>query len=269
MENEGVEAILNIIPIQTKDFQWTTSFNFSTNSNKLVSLSNEQYQATQDYFTTGGTGEPIQTFTHIVRIGDNIGDFYGFKVVDIDDNGKWIYETPSGETVGYDDFNHSFEDKQVLGNGLPKYYAGWNNNVKYGNWDLAVTMRGAFDYQILNFQRMYFENPTLPQYNQLKSVNEPVFGKALLDAPLEFNSYYIEEGDFWKIDNVTLGYSFSLNSKFLKSARVYASTINTLILTGYSGIDPEVNRLGLSPGNDGRDKYPNTRTYTLGVNLSF
>ncbi len=270
MENQGWEALINIVPVQNKDFQWTTSFNFSTNSNKLVSLSNEQYQATQDYFTTGGTGEPIQTFTHIVKIGDNIGDFYGFKVVDIDENGKWIYETPDGETVAYEDFNHSFEDKQVLGNGLPKYYAGWNNNLKYKNWDLAITMRGAFDYQILNFQRMFFENPTLQQYNQLKSANEPVFGKANLDAPLEFNSYYIEDGDFWKIDNITLGYNFPIsNNKFLKSARVYASTLNTLILTGYSGIDPEVNRLGLAPGNDSRDKYPNTRTFTLGVNLSF
>ncbi|MDN3670701.1 TonB-dependent receptor [Echinicola jeungdonensis] len=270
MENQGWEALLNIIAIQNKDFQWTTSFNFSTNSNKLVSLSNEQYQATQDYFTAGGTGEPIQTFTHIVKIGDNIGDFYGFKVVDIDENGKWIYETPGGETVGYDEFNHSFEEKQVLGNGLPKYYAGWNNNIKYKNWDLAITMRGAFDYQILNFQRMYYENPTLQQYNQLKSSQDLVFGKAKFDAPLEFNSYYIEDGDFWKIDNVTLGYNFPIsNHNFLKSARVYASSLNTLILTGYSGIDPEVNRLGLSPGNDSRDKYPNTRTFTLGINLSF
>ncbi|GAB3647230.1 TonB-dependent receptor [Echinicola sediminis] len=270
MENSGLETLLNIVAVQTSDFQWTTSFNFSTNSNKLVSLSNEQYQATQDYFNTGGTGEPIQTFTHIVRIGDNIGDFYGFKVVDIDESGKWIYENPSGERVAYEDFSHSFEEKQVLGNGLPKYYAGWNNNFNYKNFDLAVTMRGAFDYQILNFQRMYYENPTIQQYNQLKSATENVFGKAVLDAPLEFNSYYIEDGDFWKIDNITLGYNFPINNnKFLKAARVYGSTINTFTITGYSGIDPEVNRLGLDPGNDNRDKYPTTRTFTLGVNLSF
>ena len=270
MENKGLEILLNITPIKTNDFEWQTSFNFSTNSNKLVSLSNDIYQTTNNYFTTGGTGEPIQTFTHIVNIGDNIGDFYGFKVVDIDENGYWIYEGAEGENVSYDEYSHSFEDKKVLGNGLPNYYAGWNNTFRYKNWDLFITMRGAFDYQILNFQRMYFENPTLPQYNQLKTADDLVYGKAVLAAPLEFNSSYVEDGDFWKIDNITLGYTFNTdNNKFFNSARVYVSTLNTFTFTGYNGIDPEVNRLGLDPGNDSRDKYPTTRTYTLGFNVSF
>lgn len=270
MQNKGLEVLINVIPTRTKDFEWMSSVNFSTNSNKLISLSNDLYKTTNDYFTTGATGEPIQTFTHIVRVGKNIGDFYGFKVVDIDEDGKWIYAGKNGETIPYDDFDHAFEHKQVLGNGLPKYYAGWNNNFRYKNFDLGITMRGAFGYQILNFQRMYFENPTLPQYNQLKTADDKVFGKAVLDAPLEFNSYYIEDGDHWKIDNVTLGYTVNTaGSKYFRSARVYVSTLNTFTITGYKGIDPEVNRLGLSPGNDGRDKYPTTRTYTIGFNVSF
>ena len=270
MRNNGLEVLLNINPVRKANFEWNTSFLFSTNTNKLKSLSNELYQTTNNYFTTGGTGEPIQTFTHIVYIGEQIGDFYGFKVTDIDQSGKWIYEDPEGNTVAYEDFDHSFEDKQVLGNGLPKYYAGWNNNFRYKQFDLSITMRGAFDYQVLNFQRMYLENPTLKNYNRLASSDELVFGKAKLDAPLEFNSYYIEDGDHWKIDNITLGYTFNkIQSKFLRNARIYASSLNTLILTGYKGIDPEVNRLGLAPGNDDRDKYPTTRTFTFGVNLTF
>lgn len=272
MENKGFEAMLNLIPVQTRNFTWASSFNFSTNTNKLKSLSNEAYKTTNNYFTTGETGEPIQTFTHIVNIGDNIGDFYGFKVVDIDDNGEWIYEGRDGNPVKYDDYPHAFEDKKILGNGLPKYYAGWNNNLRYKQFDLSVTMRGAFDYQILNFQRMYYENTQLQQYNRLKSAYDKVFGKAVLNTsmPLEYNSYYIEDGDFWKIDNITLGYTFAgLKSKYLKSARLYASSLNTFLITGYNGIDPEVDRLGLSPGNDYRDKYPTTRTFTLGVNVSF
>ncbi|HLW19177.1 MAG TPA: SusC/RagA family TonB-linked outer membrane protein [Cyclobacteriaceae bacterium] len=270
MENKGWEVMLNFIPVQTSDFEWTSSVNFSTNSNRLVSLSNEQYQATQEFFTTGSTGEPIQTFTHIVEIGQNIGDFYGFKVIDIDEQGKWIYEGREGEPVNYENFAHAFEDKKVLGNGLPGYYAGWNNNFRYKRFDLGVTMRGAFDYQIINFQRMYFENPTLPQYNQMRSANDLVFGKAVLDSPLEFNSYYVEDGDFWKIDNVTLGYNIKVSKDSrISAARIYASTLNTFVITNYSGIDPEVNRLGLNPGIDGRDKYPSARTYTLGFNISF
>ena len=270
MENKGLEVSLNFIPVSKKDFQWTTSVNFSTNTNKLESLSNDLYKATSNYFTTGSTGEPIQTFTHIVNVGQNIGDFYGFKVMGLDDQGKWIYEGKDGKPVAYGDFAHSFEDKKVLGNGLPKYYAAWNNNLRYKSWELGVTMRGAFKYQILNFQRMYYENPTLQNYNRLKTAYDKPYGKALLTAPLEYNSYYIENGDFWKIDNITLSYNFDkLHSKYIKSMRVYATTLNTFVITGYKGVDPEVNRLGLNPGDDDRDKYPTTRTYTLGVNVNF
>jgi len=272
MQNKGIEVMLNFVPVQTRNFVWNTSVNFSTNTNKLVSLTNDLYKLNSNYFTTGYTGEPIQTFTHIVEIGKNIGDFYGFKVMDISNDGKWIYEGADGKPVDYDNFNHAFEDKKVLGNGLPKYYAGWNNSFRYKKWDLGITMRGAFKFQILNFQRMYYENTNLQQYNRLKSAYNKVFGKAVLrqEMPLEFNSYYIENGDFWKIDNITIGYNINNTGiRFVKSARVYVSTLNTFTITGYKGIDPEVNRLGLNPGDDDRDKYPTTRTYTLGVNLNF
>jgi hypothetical protein len=183
-----------------------------------------------------------------------------------------IYEDKDGNAVPYDQFSHSFEDKKVLGNGLPKYYASWNNTIKYKNFDLSVTMRGAFAYQIMNFERMYLENTKTVQYNRLRSAYDKVFGKAVLssDVDLEFNSYYIENGDHWKIDNITLGYNFpKFNSKYIQSARLYVSSLNTFTITGYKGIDPEVTTSGLSPGNDYRDKYPTTRTFTLGVNLKF
>jgi TonB-linked SusC/RagA family outer membrane protein len=269
MENRGLEAIVNVVPIRKKDFNWTTSFVFSANTNKLVSLSNDLYKTTNNYFTTGGTGEPIQTFTNIVYIGQNIGDFYGFKIIDIDQNGKWIYEGNDGKPVNYDQFGHNFEDKKVLGNGLPKWYGGWNNSLQYKSFDFSVTMRGAFGYQILNFQRMYLENPTIQNYNRLSSSTEKIYGKATLNAPLEYNSHYIENGDFWKVDNITFGYNFNKLKGFVKSARIFVTTLNTFTITGYKGMDPEVNRLGLSPGNDDRDKYPTTRAFTFGANLSF
>jgi TonB-linked SusC/RagA family outer membrane protein len=278
MSNKGIEVLLNFIPVKTTDFEWNSSINFSTNSNKLVSLSNDLYQATQDYFTTGYTGEPIQTFTHRVDIGDKIGNFYGFKVVDITTDetdkknfGKWVYEDKDGNPVLYSNFKHAFEDKQVLGNGLPKFYAGWNNAIRFKNFDFSVTMRGAFGYQILNFERMYLENTKTAQYNRLKSAYDPIFGKTALSnkVDLEYNSYYIEDGDHWKIDNITLGYTVKSSKKVVNGARVYLSSLNSYIFTNYKGIDPEVNRGGLDPGNDGRDKYPTTRTFTLGVNLKF
>ena len=168
-------------------------------------------------------------------------------------------------------FKAADEDKKVLGNGLPKYYAGWNNNVRYNKFDLAVTMRGAFGFQILNFQRMYYENAGRTQYNQLRSAQEKVFGKAVMDknVPLQYNSYYIEDGDFWKVDNITLGYNIGKIKSIVKNTRIYVSMLNSLVFTGYKGIDPEVNRLGLNPGNDDRDKYPSARTFTVGINATF
>ena len=271
MKNQGVEVLVNVIPITKKDFEWSTSVNFSTNTNKLVSLSNEDYKTTNDYFVTGYTGEPIQTYTHRVKVGRSIGEFYGFKVTGVDKTGKWIYQGTDGKPISYNDFLARDEDKQVLGNGLPKYYGGWNNNLRYKKIDLSITMRGAFDYQILNFQRMYYENPGRTQYNQLKSAYGKVFGTAVLDknVPLQYNSYYIENGDFWKIDNITLGYNLGKVNSILKNARIYASVLNAFVITGYKGIDPEVNRLGLAPGDDDRDKYPSVRTFTLGVNVTF
>ncbi|MBC3539219.1 SusC/RagA family TonB-linked outer membrane protein [Rufibacter sediminis] len=271
MDNKGFEALVNLVPVQKADFNWTTTLLFSTNENKLVNFQNELYKTSSNYITAGGTGEPIQTFTHLINAGDNIGDFYGFKVIDVSESGEWIYEDKDGNAVPYDDFSHSFEDKKVLGNGIPKYHAGWNNNFRYKNFDLGITMRGSFGFQILNFQRMYYENPSIQAYNRLKSAYEPVFGKAVLsnDMPLEFNSYYVEDGDFWKVDNITLGYTFkNLNAKYLQSARIYVSSLNTFVITNYKGIDPEVSWLGLSPGIDNRDKYPTTRTFTVGVNIS-
>jgi len=271
MKNKGLEIMLNFVPVKSKDLLWNTSVNFSTNTNKLISLSNELYQTTSPYFQTGFAGIPIQTFTHLVTIGDNIGDFYGYKVIDVDANGKWIYEGRNGQPVNYDDFAHSFEDKKVIGNGLPKYYAGWNNSVSYKNFDLSITMRGAFGFQIVNSQRMYMENPAIQNYNILKSAYDPVFGKTKLNVPaLEFNSYYVEDGDFWKVDNITLGYNFNkIKTSYIKGARIYLSSLNTFIITKYKGLDPEVNRMGLNPGIDDRDKYPTTRTFTMGVNLNF
>jgi len=268
MENKGLEVLLNIVPLTYKDFQWTTSFNFSTNSNKLVSLSNNLYKTTVDYFDAGYTGEPVQQSTHRIQVGKPIGNFYGYKVVDITSDGKWVYRTKDGKTTLDKDANN----KEILGNGIPKYYAGWNNTFRYKSLDLSISMRGAFGYSILNFQRMYYEDPTVTQYNSLRSAYNKVFGKAVLNDVLEYTSYYIEKGDFWKIDNITLGYNLPLHNKVIKAARVYVATLNTFTITGYKGLDPEVTHPQSQPlayGDDERDKYPTTRTYTFGVNLTF
>ncbi|MBK5721980.1 SusC/RagA family TonB-linked outer membrane protein [Dysgonomonas sp. Marseille-P4677] len=272
MRNSGVEVLISVTPIRNKDIEWNTTATFSTNSNKLISLSNDMYQTSTDYFLPGWISEPVKTESHIVKVGEPIGNFYGYKVVDISDDGKWIYEDKDGNLVPYDQFTHSIDDKKVIGNGLPKYYASWNNSIRYKNFDLNISMRGAFKFQIINGARMYYENTNLEQYNRLQSAYDKIYGKAILNkvVPGEFNSYYVENGDYWKIDNVTLGYTINnLGIKYIKSMRLYLSSLNTLTISGYKGINPEVSSTGLAPGYDNRDQYPSIRSYTFGVNIKF
>ena len=273
MRNRGVEVLVTVVPVQNKDFEWSTTGTFSLNSNKLISLSGSIFKSDYDYFNTGTVEYSGQVAdSHRVQVGESIGNFYGFKVVDVDGEGRWIYEDRNGELVNYKDFTHAPEDKHVIGNGLPKWYAGWNNTLRYKNFDLNVTMRGAFGFQIINGGRMNYENVKNSRFeNRLKSVNDLVFGKHTLSPEVEpeFNSYYVEDGDYWKIDNITLGYSFGQVGKYIKSLRIYGSVLNALTITGYKGIDPEVSTDGLTPGYDTRDRYPSVRSFTFGVNVKF
>lgn len=273
MRNRGVEVLVTVVPVQNKDFEWSTTGTFSLNSNKLISLSGSIFKSDYDYFNTGTVEYSGQVAdSHRVQVGESIGNFYGFKVVDVDSEGRWIYEDRNGELVNYKDFTHAPEDKHVIGNDLPKWYAGWNNTLRYKNFDLNVTMRGAFGFQIINGGRMNYENVKNSRFeNRLKSVNDLVFGKHTLSPEVEpeFNSYYVEDGDYWKIDNITLGYSFGQVGKYIKSLRIYGSVLNALTITGYKGIDPEVSTDGLTPGYDTRDRYPSVRSFTFGVNVKF
>lgn len=271
MSNHGLELMVNVIPVETKDFKWSSTITFSTNNNKLKSLSNDLYHASSDYFMTGWIEEPVKTESHIVRIGHRVGDIYGFEVVDVDDNGKWIYSDKDGSRVAYDDFTHSFEDKKVIGNGVPRWYLGFNNQMHYKRWDLAINMRGAFGFQVINGLRMFYENRSRQDWNRLRSAFDKVYGKVVLNALCseEFNSYYVENGDYWKIDNITIGYSFGKMGKYIKAMRLYGTVNNAITITGYKGLDPEVSTSGLNPGYDNRDTYPHTRAFTFGMNITF
>src|SRR5690606_22658171 len=99
MENSGLEFLLNIDAVRKGSFRWNTNLTFSTNKNKLINLSNDQFDVTTEYFDAGHTGEPIQVSTHRVQVGGPIGQFYVLKSVGVDDNGKWLVENQSGEVI--------------------------------------------------------------------------------------------------------------------------------------------------------------------------
>ena len=291
IRNTGLEILVNAVPVRTKNFEWNTNVSYSTNKNELRSISNEQFQMSTDWFTTGHTGEPIQTSTHRVKVGDPMGNFFGLKSIGLSEEGKWLVERlekdAEGNVIGkfYDlAENAKDDDRQVLGNGVPTHYLNFNNTLRYKNWDMSIGMRGAFGFQILNFQEMYYGNPTI-QYNVLNSAFDKrealaisADGKSysktgkmvnIADAQ-RYVSEYVEDGDYWKIDNVTIGYTFNTKKmKYVKNLRVYASCLNLAVLTSYKGIDPEVRFTGLDAGTDSRDKYPTNRSFTFGINATF
>lgn len=268
MRNQGIEVGVTVIPVQTKDFEWVTSLNYSTNKNELLSLSNDQF-VSSGYSDQGSTGEPLQTTTHRIQEGQPIGNFWGYKAIDIDENGHWIIEGADGNPKPISEQQPT--DKQIIGNGLPKHYLNWNNTINWKGFDFNVTMRGAFGFDILNMPRLQYGAPVmLARGNVLTEAFDTKFGKVPLavDQELQYVSYYIEKGDYWKIDNVTLGYTFNFNT-WIKRLRIYGQVSNLATITGYSGIDPEVSISGLAPGVDNKNRYPSTRTYTLGVSVKF
>lgn len=274
MRNRGLEVLLSVTPLQTKNLEWNTVATYSVNTNKLVSLSGSVFKTDYNYFNEGWAEYSGQgTSSHRIQEGKPIGDILAFKVVDVDPEGNWIYEDRNGELVNYKDFGHAPEDKHIVGNGLPKWYASWNNNLRYKNIDLNITMRGAFGFQIINGARMNYENMKNSRYeNRLTTVDRLVFGKHTLSKNVEpeFNSYYVEDGNYWKIDNITLGYTLGeIKNKHIQSVRLYGSVLNVLTLSSYEGIDPEVNMDGLTPGYDTRDRYPSVRSFTLGLQVKF
>lgn len=205
--NRGLEVSLNFIPVKTKSFTWDTGINFSTNTNELVSLSNGKYSS-NGYTDLGDTYAPIQQKTHRVQEGMAIGNFWGYKSIDIDENGHWIIEGADGKPKPIAE--QQADDKKVLGNGLPDWYLNWNNTFRYKQFDLSITMRGAFGFQILNMPEMNYAAPvSLGLGNVMEKAFDNVYGKRPLaaDQELQYVSYYVQDGDYWKIDNLTIGYT--------------------------------------------------------------
>lgn len=263
VSNKGVEVIINAIPVQTKQLTWRTDVTFNNQNNKLVSLSNGKYSINVMEF--GGLPSP-GALGNAIRIveGGSIGNFYGKRFAGFTDDGKWLFYKKDGSKGQAADMTE--EDKTIIGNGVPKFMASWSNNVRYKNFDLTVFFRGKFGYQLLNLQELYFANKKWLPNNLLKSATTR---HAKLDDAPQYSDYYLENGNFVKLDNITLGYNFKLNTPYIRSLRVYATGRNMATFTRYSGLDPELEDNGLTTGIDSRGFYPRTRSWALGLQIGF
>lgn len=267
IENVGLEILVDCAVTQSNSISWNTMVAYSTNANKVVSLYSSQLQTSLDYIDAGYFFEPVGVHSQRIQVGKAIGSFWGYKSVGVNEQGDWLIEKPDGEVVEI--FDANYNDKQYIGNGVPKHTLSWINTLRYRAFDLSVSLRGAFGFQLINNYRMYYENSTrAPYYNVLSSAFDPIDG-VTLSSPLAFVSHYLENGDYLKLDNLTLGYTYKAQNRYVQHVRLYASASNLFTITGYKGVDPEVSIIGMAPGFDELEKYPTTHTFALGLNVSF
>ncbi|WP_036602258.1 SusC/RagA family TonB-linked outer membrane protein [Olivibacter sitiensis] len=261
--NNGVEVFLTGEPIKKENFTWTVDLTGSLQNNRLDQLSSDVFQA--NFLEFGGLPSP-GNLGNAIRLeeGGRVGNFYGKRFAGLTDDGRWLFYKADGSTGTASEMSDN--DLTVIGNGVPKYNLAISNRFTYKNLDLTVFLRGKFGFDILNTQDMYFGNKKWLPNNVLESA---LTTHGNLDDDPQYSDYYLEKGDFVKLDNVTLGYSFQLNTNYIRNLRIYATGRNLLTFTGYSGIDPELQDTGFTTGIDSRGFYPRTRSWTIGLNVGF
>lgn len=268
MTNWGIEFVMNVVAVDNRDFSWTSSFNIAANKNKIGSLDSnignlsiaERYEGTM-----GLEGWTAQTVS-LVKPGLPIGTFYTFKYVGYDaDQKKTLYENAKGEIVTVDKLK-SPDDFQNVGQALPKVTYGWNNTFRYKRWDLNFFLRGVGGNKIFNASRADLSR--LTQATTCNISHEAV-KDGIMEAP-QSSSRWLENGSFLKLDNLTVGYQVNMEKvKGISQLRLYVTGQNLFTITKYTGVDPEVSLSGLAPGIDNRNYYPKTRSFLLGLNISF
>ncbi len=268
MKNTGFEFDLNFNAVQTKDFDYSFSVIGTVMSNKFVDFSNSKYVG-QDFYSVCGTEDPYPYY-NLQRIekGKSLGNFYMWKYAGITTDGDWLVYDRDGDIIRASQATEA--DRQVVGNGMPKFTMSTSHNFRYKNFDLALFFRGAFGFDIFNIHDFYYGTR-----NFTGNVLCKAFGKNFNINPNAnpvVSDYFLERGDYFKLDQVTLGYTLPLaGTRFLNRLRVYGTVKNVFTLTKFTGVDPSTYQVnGLTPGGQGsRTYYPSTRQFILGLQLDF
>ncbi len=274
MRNTGFELMIKGVPVQTKDWRWETQATLQHNSNKLLSLSNDLYQTDNTQWLQG-VGDPVTQYTHRVAVGESLGQIWSLKAVGVSDQGLFLIENPkTGQCAEfYQEMRNDYDNwYEYMGSGIPKFTLGWNNTINYKDFDLSLQCNGQFGYKIINQQRVFYEN-NAHAYNKLKSAADAIGGNRPLSGAQSqvVTSYYIEQGDYFKLSSLTLGYTYTPKKKtYIQNARLYGSVYNVFTITKYKGTDPELGSDNFwTAGVDDRDKYPTVRSFTIGLNVTF
>jgi iron complex outermembrane receptor protein len=270
ISSTGLEATLGYDLFRGRESYWNTGFTFST-----INLTLEEFESDIPQYRAN-VGSPGQNNTQMVRVaeGEPLGQIWGPKFVEIGDDGIWRFEDADGNLVTSDEISR--EDEQVIGNGVPDFELGWTNRVTYKNWDLNLFVRGVFGHDLVNIQRVFFENPSnISTYN----VTETALDLTNLTSSPVYNSFHVEDASFVRFENLSIGYTVPLpENTAVRNLRFSLSGRNLFTLTGYDGVDPEVrwednldpaNPDPLAIGIERRTRWYTARSITFGVNLDF
>ncbi|EAZ81301.1 SusC/RagA family TonB-linked outer membrane protein [Algoriphagus machipongonensis] len=279
MSNSGLEVMLNYKAIQNANFTWSTGVNFSTLKTNLRSLSAGDLSFGEVNYRSN-FGSPGQNLTQLIRIQENgpLGQIWGPIQVGVSDDGSPIMKVIDGtaeDENGNPVYCNCNDDRTQLGTAYPTLNFGFNNSLRYKNWDLNFFFRGSFGHYLINSYRGFYENTESTTVQNWNIVNTKYFDPNITKA--EYNSTHVEKADFVVLDNATLGYNFKIQpGKAVSRVRAYVSVQNPFMFTGYTGVDPEVrygdsesNNDPLAPGIERRATYFTTTITTFGLNLSF
>ena len=268
MSNWGIEAAISSVNINKGGFEWTTDFNISMNRNRL-----ERLDLQQVYYYV----QPERIGENIVRMtpGEPLSKFWGYKADGVD---------PETGLLVYEDLNKDGDitdaDKQYIGNANPKFIFGMTNNFKYKGIGLSILMTGSVGNDIFNVSKidmMGMQNGANQLHDVVRRWRIP---GQITDVPksgetwnAKASTYWIEDGSYLKIKNITL--SYDIETRWLKKINVariqpYVTLSNFITFTKYSGFDPEMSQYS-SATNMGIDygTYPNVRTAIFGINVDF
>lgn len=288
VKNKGIELNLTWNDVIGRDFSYSVGVNGSYNHNKVGSI------PTEDGMIHGDTNELYDNSLEFYRAanGKPIGYFWGFKTAGIFQNRQeindWIaagngilQADPQPGDVKFVDINNDGiiddDDKVNLGNGMPKFNFGFNINLYWRNFDLGIVATGSAGFKIVQSYR----NQTNKQSNYTTAILDRWTGEGTSNKMprvteqninWQFSDLYIQDGDFLRISNLTVGYNFAplINQKWCSQCRLYFQAQNLLTFTKYDGMDPEIG-YGTKSWVSGVDLgyYPRPRTFLFGVNLAF
>ena len=272
--NDGVEFAVNATLWQSKDLTWSASANIAHNKNEVTSIG-------------GAQKEIINTNQTIIRPGEALGTYYGWVFDGIVQKGDDLDKVPvpSNKTyVEYGDVKYADQngdgyvdqenDRVVLGSAQPKFTYGFSSQLRYRNWDLAVTFQGSYGNKLYNQLEQALESPNASYNASTKLLGRWTEDNPSTTIPRAFaqNNYsafldsrFIEDASYLRLKNIQLGYNFQprLGNGQKLGIYLYASAQNLLTITNYSGFDPEYS------GYVDRGTYPSARTFTFGVKFSY